>query len=128
MNCKIGQIPFIYFCLPIRGEPHCLSLWSLFIEKICKKLSDWNSIKQSMDDRFALLKFVLSSFQFIFFHSFRLPQILLFLYIISVLILSLGMLVWSLVGGCLRTRFKYLFDLYVDKNVIVDNMMRYEWG
>jgi hypothetical protein len=42
MNCKIGQILFIYLGLPIGGNPRCHSLWLSLIEKI-KMLFGWKS-------------------------------------------------------------------------------------
>jgi mannosylglycoprotein endo-beta-mannosidase len=72
MNCKIGQILFIYLGLPIGGNPRCHSLWLSLIEKI-KMLFGWKSHFLSMYGHLVLLKFVLSSLSVYFLFFFKAP-------------------------------------------------------
>nr|ABD33381.1 RNA-directed DNA polymerase, putative [Medicago truncatula] len=39
--CKIGQIMFVYFSLPIDGNPRRLSFWQSLLDHIRQKLSKW---------------------------------------------------------------------------------------
>jgi len=43
LNCKIDQIPFVYFSWPIEGDPHRLSFWQPLIDIICKNVSSLKS-------------------------------------------------------------------------------------
>jgi hypothetical protein len=71
LNCKIGQVPFVYLRLPIGGNQRRLSFWNLLVENIHKILSSWKSKNLSMDGRLGLIKFVLSSLPVYFLSFFK---------------------------------------------------------
>ncbi|GAU43919.1 hypothetical protein TSUD_28600 [Trifolium subterraneum] len=73
VNCKVGQIPFIYLGLPIGGNPRRHSLWIPLLEKIRKRLSGWKSHSLSMGGHLVLLKSVLSSLLVYFLSFFKAP-------------------------------------------------------
>jgi len=49
LNCKNGQIPFVYFGLPIGVNHRHLSFLYPLIDSIRKRLSSWKSKNLSMD-------------------------------------------------------------------------------
>ncbi|AES65243.1 transmembrane protein, putative [Medicago truncatula] len=55
--CKIGQIMFVYFSLPIDGNPRRLSFWQSLLDHIRQKLSKWKlAITGLHGKRFSLVE------------------------------------------------------------------------
>jgi len=72
MNCRRGNIPFVYLGLPIGGDSRKLSFWKPVIDRIKGRLSSWNNKFLSYGGRLVLLKVVLSSLP-VYFVSFFKP-------------------------------------------------------
>jgi len=43
LNCKVGQVPFLYLGMPIGGNPRRLSFWDPVVNRIKTRLSGWNN-------------------------------------------------------------------------------------
>jgi len=61
LKCKVGNLPFVYFGLPVGGDVCRLSFWEPLILQIKSRLSGWKAKHLSFDGRLVLLKYVLSS-------------------------------------------------------------------
>ena len=73
MNCRKGNIPFIYLGLPIGGDSRKLSFWKPVVDRIVARLSAWNNKFLSFGGRLILLKSVLSSLPVYFLSFFKAP-------------------------------------------------------
>ena len=69
MNCKHNRLPFLYFGLPIGGDPRKLQFWYSLVDCIRSRLTGWKGKKNSLGTQLILLKSVQSSnpVYFIFF-------------------------------------------------------------
>jgi len=74
LNCKVGQIPFLYLGLSIGGDPRRLSFWEPMMSTIKSRLSKWQSRFLSFGGRLILLKFVLTSLPVYAFSFFKAPS------------------------------------------------------
>jgi hypothetical protein len=72
-NCRRGNIPFVYFGLPIGGDSTKLSFWKPVVDRIVTRLSSWNNKFLSFGGRLILLKVVLSSLPVYFLSFFKAP-------------------------------------------------------
>jgi len=74
MNCKYGQLPFLYLGLPIGGDPRRLQFWYPLVERIRSRLTGWKCKNLSLGGRLILLKSVLSSIPVYFLSFFKAPS------------------------------------------------------
>ncbi|GAU50935.1 hypothetical protein TSUD_411320 [Trifolium subterraneum] len=61
LGCSVGRVPFMYFGLPIGGDPSRVSFWEPVVNRIQSRLTIWKSRFLSFDGRLVLLKSVLTS-------------------------------------------------------------------
>ena len=73
MNCRRGNLPFVYLGVPIGGDPRKLSFWKPVVDRIVGRLSSWNNKFLSFGGRLILLKVVLSSLPVYFLSFFKAP-------------------------------------------------------
>ena len=60
LNCKHSRVSFLYFGLPICGDPRKFRFWYRLLDRIKKRLSGWKSRNLSKVGYLILLKFMLS--------------------------------------------------------------------
>ncbi|WJX46635.1 beta-amyrin 28-monooxygenase [Trifolium repens] len=73
LNCRIGQIPFIYLRLPVGANPRLVSTWSPMLDVIRKRLGSWGNKYVSLGGRIVLINAVLSSIPIFFLSYMKLP-------------------------------------------------------
>jgi len=73
-QCYIVNIPFLYLGLPIGGDPRKLVFWYSLVDRIKRRLSDWNSRNLSLGGRLILLKSIMSSIPVYFLSFFKAPS------------------------------------------------------
>jgi len=61
LNCKVGNILFMYLGFPIGGNARRLAFWDPIIKCLSSRLSRWSSRYLSLGGHLILLKYVLSS-------------------------------------------------------------------
>ena len=73
LNCKIGQLSFVYLGLPIGRNQQRLSFWNPLVMNIRKRLSAWKRKNISMCGQLVLIKHALSSLPVYFLSFFKAP-------------------------------------------------------
>jgi len=78
LNCKVGNLPFVYLGLLIGGDVRRLSFWEPLITRLNSRLSAWKSKHLSFGGRLILLKSVLSSMPVYALSFFKAPSGIIF--------------------------------------------------
>lgn len=74
LNCKLGELPFMYLELSIGADPRRKSTWIPVVEKVRRRLSLWTTKHISLGGRVILLKPVLYSLPIYFLSFFKAPK------------------------------------------------------
>ncbi|GKV05161.1 hypothetical protein SLEP1_g17203 [Rubroshorea leprosula] len=74
LNCAIGQIPFKYLGVLVGSNPKRLSTWTLMIDTMRRRLSNWKRDTPSFGGRIILLNSVLSSISVYYFSTLKAPK------------------------------------------------------
>lgn len=59
--CKVGGLLLRYLGFPIGASPKWLATWNPVVQKVCNRLSEWESKTLSFGGRIVLLKYVISA-------------------------------------------------------------------
>ncbi|KAK2426239.1 hypothetical protein P8452_40952 [Trifolium repens] len=73
LNCRIGQVPFIYLGLPVGANPRLASTWRPMVEVLKKRLGSWGNKYVSLGGRIVLINAVLSSIPIFFLSYMKMP-------------------------------------------------------
>ena len=74
LKCESAALPFTYLGLSVGANMKLAKYWSLVIEKVKRKLSNWKAKSLSFGERLTLVNLVLSSLLFYYFSPFRAPK------------------------------------------------------
>jgi hypothetical protein len=71
--CHIGALPMLYLGMPIGAQYKALNVWNFVLEKIERRLANWQTLYLSKGGRLTLLKSILASFPTYFLSLFTIP-------------------------------------------------------
>lgn len=74
MNCKRGELPFMYMGLPLHYKKLPKHCWLLLIEKMSARLASWKGKLLYLGGRLTLINALLSALHFYFMSMLRIPR------------------------------------------------------
>jgi hypothetical protein len=73
LNCRVGQVPFMYLGLPVGANPRLSSTWVPMVETLKKRLGSWGNKYVSLGGRIVLINAVLSSIPIFYLSYMKMP-------------------------------------------------------
>jgi hypothetical protein len=71
--CRIGALPMLYLGMPLGAQYKALNVWNSVLEKIERRLANWQTLYLSKGGRLTLLKSTLASLPTYFLSLFTIP-------------------------------------------------------